>query len=364
MKIAAIIQPLEELAPLSLQESYDNAGLICGDPDSDCTGVLCSLDITEAVLDEAIQKGCNLLVAHHPVIFRGLKKLTGSHYVERIIIKAIRQGLAIYAIHTNLDNVKEGVSHRMARVMGIEGGSVLEPRLGTLKKLYSFVPVAQLEQVRSAVFAAGAGHIGNYSECSFSATGTGTFKGGADTHPFVGKPGERHYEEESKIEFIFPAHREKAVLKALLEAHPYEEVAYDLLAVTNTHPGIGSGWIGELPVAVEEQAFLLNLKNAFGLATIRHTRLTGRPVKKIALCGGAGSFLISNALSAGADVFISADIKYHEFFEADGRMLICDIGHFESEQFTVDLLADILQQKFPTFAVLKSDQLTNPVYYY
>ena len=364
MKIAEIIALLESIAPPSLQESYDNAGLLTGSAGWTCTGALCTLDATEEVINEAIQRGCNLVVAHHPIIFGGLKKITGRNYVEKTIITAIKNDIAIYAIHTNLDNVIAGVNGMMADKLGLVNRKILAPKEGTLKKLFTFVPLEQSEQVRTALFEAGGGHIGNYNECSFGAEGMGTFKGGESTNPFVGQPGERHNEQELKIEVIFPAYLQAAMVRALRTAHPYEEVAYDIVNLANTHPGIGAGMVGDLPDAVPETAFLKQLKQAFDLPLIRHTALTGRPVKKVALCGGAGSFLVSKALAANADIYITGDMKYHEFFDANGRLIIADIGHFESEQFTIDLLAGVLQEKFPTFAVLKTALKTNPVHYF
>jgi dinuclear metal center YbgI/SA1388 family protein len=364
MKIADIIALLESIAPPSLQESYDNAGLLTGNAGWVCTGALCTLDATEEVVLEAMQRGCNLVVAHHPIIFGGLKKITGRNYVEKTIITAIKNDIAIYAIHTNLDNVIDGVNGMMADKLGLKNRKILSPKEGMLKKLFTFVPVEQVEQVRAALFEAGAGDIGNYNECSFGVEGTGTFKGGEGTNPFVGQPGERHYEKEQKIEVIFPAYLQTALIRALRTAHPYEEVAYDVVDLANTHPGIGSGLVGELPQAMPEAAFLKHLKQAFDLPLIRHTALRGKPVKKVALCGGAGSFLVSKALGVGADVYITGDMKYHEFFDANGRLIIADIGHFESEQFTIDLLAGVLQEKFPTFAVLKTALKTNPVHYF
>jgi dinuclear metal center YbgI/SA1388 family protein len=364
MQIADIIACLEAIAPPSLQESYDNAGLITGNAGWNCTGVLCTLDATEEVIQEAIQRNCNLVVAHHPIVFSGLKKINGKNYVEKTVITAIKNDIAIYAIHTNLDNVLNGVNGMMADKLGLVKRSILAPKEATLKKLYTFVPVEQAEAVRAALFAAGAGHIGNYNECSFGTEGTGTFKGGAGTNPFVGTPGERHYEKELKMEVIFPAYLQTAIVKALLAAHPYEEVAYDVVNLANAHPGIGSGLLGQLPEPMPETPFLALVKQQFNLSLIRHTALLNRPVKKVALCGGAGSFLVSRALAAGADVYITADMKYHEFFDANGRLVIADIGHFESEQFTTDLLHKILQEKFPTFAVLKTIVKTNPVHYF
>ncbi|MFT3700948.1 MAG: Nif3-like dinuclear metal center hexameric protein [Agriterribacter sp.] len=364
MKIKDIINVLESLAPPSLQESYDNAGLITGNAQEECTGVICSLDVTETILEEAIRKKCNLIVAHHPIIFRGIKRLTGKNNTERAIITSIKHDIAIYAIHTNLDNVLNGVNGKIADRLGLIDQQILLSKEGILKKLYTFVPHSHAEAVRAAIWQAGGGNIGNYSECSFNAEGTGTFKGNDTTTPFVGKPGELHYEKEIKVEVIFPAWLQSQIIAALQTAHPYEEVAFDIIQLSNNYQAAGSGITGLLPEPVEETAFLTLLKNAFHLPVIRHTGLRGKMIKKVAICGGAGSFLIPNALASKSDIYITSDIKYHEFFEADNKILMADIGHFESEQFTIDLLHDILREKFPTFAVLKTEVNTNPVFYY
>jgi dinuclear metal center YbgI/SA1388 family protein len=364
MQIAEIITFLESLANPSLQEQYDNAGLITGSPGWECRGIICSLDATEEVVKEAMAKKCNLIVAHHPVIFGGLKKINGKNYVERTIITAIKNDIAIYAIHTNLDNVIDGVNGEMAKMIGLQNVSILLPKEHTLKKLFTFVPVEKAEEVRNAIFSAGGGQIGNYSECSFNAEGTGTFNAGTGAHPYVGNIGKQHQEKELKVEVIIPAYLEAAIVAAMKAAHPYEEVAYDVVALSNKHPQTGSGLLGALAQPMEEEEFLNLMKSIFHLSVIRHTRLTGRSIKTIALCGGAGSFLISSALRASADIYITADMKYHEFFDADGRMVIADIGHYESEQFTISLLQEVLEQKFPTFAVLKTEVRTNPVFYF
>jgi dinuclear metal center YbgI/SA1388 family protein len=364
MKIGEITSFLESVAPASLQESYDNAGLLTGNNSWECSGIITTLDATEAVVKEAINKKCNLIVAHHPIIFGGLKKLTGSNYVEQTIIAAIKNDIAIYAIHTNLDNVLHGVNAKIADMLGLINRQVLLPKAGILKKLFTFVPNSHAEQVRAAIFNAGAGDIGNYSECSFNADGEGTYKAGEGSHPFTGKIGERHAEPETKIEVIFPAWLEKAVCKALKNAHPYEEVAFDIISLDNVHTATGSGLLGYLPEAMTENELLALIKERFGLKLIKHTPLRAKMVKKVALCGGAGSFLTRAAITAGADIFISADFKYHDFFDADGRLVIADIGHYESEQFTIALLSEFLQEKFPTFAVLKTGVVTNPVNYF
>jgi dinuclear metal center YbgI/SA1388 family protein len=365
MKIADILAYLESFASRSYQESYDNTGLLTGSGAQECTGVLTTLDVTEAVVLEAVARQCNLIVAHHPIIFAGLKRISDANYVGRAVIAAIKQDIAIYAIHTQLDNkVYDGVNGRIAEQLGLIGRRALQPRESTLLKLYCFVPVDQLEIVRSAIFTAGAGHIGGYSECSYSVEGTGTFKGGEGTQPFVGRPGVRHSEKEARVEMILPAHLSRQVVQAMIAAHPYEEVAYDLVPLANMQPGIGAGLVGELPVPMEEEPFLELLCRVFGVPVVRHTRLTGRSVKRVAVCGGAGSFLISNALVAEADFFITSDVKYHEFFDANDQLVVADIGHFESEQFTIDLLFQVLREKFHNFAVLKSESKTNPVCYH
>ena len=364
MTIETIIAQLEILAPPSLQEGYDNAGLITGNLSAACTGAIISLDATEEVVMEAVQKKCNLVISHHPIIFSGVKKITGSNYVQKAVIAAIKNDIALYAIHTNLDNVYHGVNKMIADKLGLINRKVLLPKNGVLKKLYVYVPGEHATQLRNALFAAGAGNIGNYSECSFNSTGTGTFKGNKETTPFFGAPGKLEETPEIKMEMLFPAYIEQQVIAAMIANHPYEEVAYDIIALDNQYPAVGTGLAGELPEALNEKEFLRLIQKAFEVPVVRHTTLLNRKVKKVALCGGAGSFLISNALAAKADFFITADLKYHEFFDANGRMVIADIGHFESEQFTINLLAGFLQEKFPTFAALKTAVKTNPVNYF
>lgn len=363
MIIGEIIQHLETFAPPSLQESYDNAGLIVGESAAECTGIITCLDSSEAVIEEAMSKNCNLIVAHHPIIFRSLKKLNGKNYVERTIIKAIKNDIAIYAIHTNLDNVKKGVNKKIAEKIGLKNLEILQPKENILKKLITFAPIDKAEDLRNALFAAGAGQLGKYSECSFNSEGTGTFKPEEGADPFVGEIGTRHEEKEMKIEVIFPAYLEQKIIRAMIQAHPYEEVAYDIISLENYFSEVGSGMIGNLEKPVDEKDFLQMIKTAFDLKVIRHTGLSGKKVQKVAICGGAGSFLIPLAVSNKADAYITSDIKYHEFFDAE-TMLLLDIGHYESEQFTIDLLYEILKDKFPNFALRKTEVNTNPVNYF
>jgi dinuclear metal center YbgI/SA1388 family protein len=364
MLILDIIQTLESFAPLAYQESYDNSGLLTGNKNTNCTGVLCSLDVTVDVIEEAKKKNCNLIVAHHPIIFSGLKKLTGSNYVEQTIISAIKNEIAIYACHTNLDNVFHGVNHQMANQLGLMNRKILQPKTNILSKLFVFVPKNDADKVKEAIFKAGAGEIANYSECSFSTEGVGTFKGNGNSNPTIGKPLVRELVDEVKIEVIFPSYLQQNVVEQMKLAHPYEEVAYDIVPLSNQNQEVGSGIVGELPKSMTELEFLSFVKSKFDLKVIKHTPLLQKPIKKVAVCGGSGSFLIKNAIAAQADIYISADIKYHEYFDAEQKIVVADIGHWESEQYTIELLIEIIRAKTPTFAVLKSEVNTNPVSYF
>jgi dinuclear metal center YbgI/SA1388 family protein len=364
MKIKDIVKALEAWAPRSLQEDYDNCGLQVGDPEAAIDAAMVCLDCTEAVVEEAAARGCGLVISHHPVIFRGLKSLVAKGPVERTLLAALRHGIALYAMHTNLDNVMDGVNGEIAARLGLKPLQVLVPKPAHLRKLVVFVPKDHAKAVRSALFAAGAGHIGGYDECSFNLDGTGTFRAGAGTDPFVGTQGERHMEAETRVELVYQAPHEQAILKALREAHPYEEVAYDLYPLANMHPGVGSGLLGEWEQALNEEEFLRRLKEVFGLRALRHTRLPGRPIRRVALCGGSGAFLLPKAMASGADAFITGDVKYHEFLDVDGRLLLADIGHYGSEQYTMHLIQRRLGELFPTFAVRLTETVTDPIHHY
>jgi len=363
MTIGEICTYLETIAPLYYQENYDNCGLITGYKQTEATGALITLDCIESVVDEAIDRKCNLIIAHHPIVFSGLKKINGSNYVERVIIKAIQNNIAIYAIHTNLDNVSNGVNAEICRRLGLKSCEVLLPKKDLLKKLVTFIPVADFENVSQAVFTAGAGHIGNYNETGFSLHGTGTFKGNEQTNPSIGEKGKLEHVNEIRFETIFPSHIQNQVIDALIKAHPYEEVAYDIYPLANALSNVGSGIIGELEVETDETEFMQFIKQALNTKCIRHTALRGKKIKKVAVCGGSGSFLLRTAIASAADCFITADFKYHEFFDAEGKVIIADVGHYESEQFTKDLLYSLLLEKFPTFALHLSHINTNPVNY-
>lgn len=364
MIIKELTAYLESLAPAAFQEDYDNSGLIIGDPASEISAVLVTLDITDEVLEEAIQKKANLIVAHHPLIFRGLKKLNGKNYVERLVIKAIKNDIAIYAIHTNLDNVAGGVNTKIAERLGLKNVSVLRKKENTLYKLEVFVPRENSGALQNALYAAGAGNIGNYSDCSFKVEGIGSFRPQKAANPVIGSRGIYEEVEEYKVEVVFPANLKSKVLDAMWKAHPYEEIAYYLVSLENENQEVGSGSIGVFEEGMELRDFLKYLKEKMKVSVIRYAGPQNKIIKKVAVCGGVGSFLFPDAKGAGADVFVTADYKYHEFFDADNQIVIADIGHFESEQFTKDLLVEIISKKFSNFASYLSEIDTNPIKYH
>lgn len=362
MVLHEIIKALEELAPPFLQEGYDNSGLLVGDRMATCNKVLVALDCTEEIIQEAIDKGCNLVITHHPLIFSGLKKITGSGYVERTIIKAIKNDIAIYAIHTNLDNVFSGVNNEIGRRLGLVNLDILRKSSGNLRNLVTFVPEDHAGQLREALFDAGAGQIGKYDWCSFNLSGKGTFRPSSNANPYSGKKGRLSIENEIRIEVLYPVWKEKMILEAMRATHPYEEIAYYIHPLQNSYQDAGAGMIGLLEKAITEKDFISLVKKTFG-GMVRFTRFSGKRIQKIAFCGGSGSFLLPDAIASGADVFLSSDFKYHQFFDAEAKILIVDVGHYESEQFTINLIGEYLNKKFPKFAVLFTSHITNPVNY-
>ncbi len=365
MQIKDILTEIEKFAPLALQESYDNAGVQCGDINQEARGVLLTLDVTEAVIDEAIEKGDNLIIAHHPLIFSGLKKITGKNTVEKCLIKAIKHDIVIYAAHTNLDNVMQGVNHKIANKLNLQNLSILSPIKQRLLKLYSYAPAAHVPNILNALYDAGAGAIGNYSECSFQQNGVGSFRAMENTKPFIGTTnGSREVVDEIKFEVLLPDYLQEKVTNSLKKTHPYEEVAFEIIRIENSNQSIGSGMIGQLTEPMGTKAFFEYLKMKMGLQTFKHTLIHKEKIQNIALCGGSGSFLLQNAIAAKADVFITADFKYHQFFDAENQIIITDIGHFESEQYTQEIFMEILDKKFRNFAIHLSKVDTNPVKYY
>ncbi|MBA6153309.1 Nif3-like dinuclear metal center hexameric protein [Gelidibacter maritimus] len=363
MIIQDVITHLEELAPLAYAEDFDNVGLLVGNKNTPLTGVLVTLDTLESIVDEAIDSNCNLIVSFHPIIFKGLKKLNGSNYVERAVLKAIKNDIAIFAIHTALDNSLQGVNDIICNTLGIGNKKILLPQQGTIKKLTTFVPQKNANTVRLALFNSGAGTIGNYENCSFNTEGTGTFKGNEASDPKVGERGEYRQEQETQISVTFQKHLERQILNALFESHPYEEVAFEITTLDNYNQHIGIGMVGDLPNEINAEAFLQFVKQKMNVSCIRHSNLIKDKIKRIAVLGGSGSFAIAAARSAKADVFITADLKYHDFFAAENQIILADIGHYESEQFTKTFLANYLSKKITNFAVVLSKINTNPVKY-
>ena len=363
MKIKEIVSALERFAPLPLQDGFDNAGLQIGLTDAETTGALLCLDVTEAVLDEAIALGYNLVIAHHPLMFKGCKSITGKDYVERCILKAIKNDIVVYAMHTNLDNARNGVNFKIAEKIGLKNLRVLAPKENSLLKLVTFVPVAEADKVRRALFAAGCGNIGNYDSCSYNSEGEGTFRANAEARPFCGEIGELHREPEVRIETILPVYKEREAVKALLNAHPYEEPAFDLYPLKNDWKQMGAGLVGELEEPETELEFLKRIKRIFEVECLRHNKLPGREIEKVALCGGAGAFLLPEAIRSGADVFITGEIKYHDYFGHEEEILMAEIGHYESEQYTKEIFYSIIRDLFPNFALQLSKINTNPIKY-
>jgi dinuclear metal center YbgI/SA1388 family protein len=363
MIIKEVTNYIEELAPLNYAEEFDNVGLLVGTYNTIVSGILVTLDTLEETVEEAIANNCNLIISFHPIIFEGLKKLNGNSYVERVVLKAIRNNIAIYAPHTALDNSKNGVSAKICEVLGLQNTKILIPKKGIIKKLTTYVPIKHADALRNSLFSANAGSIGNYDNCSFNIEGQGTFKGNENSNPVLGEKGKQHTEKEIKISIVFESKNEASILNALKEHHPYEEVAYEIVTTENVHQNIGMGMMGELSSAMNEKDFLLFVKNTMKTDCIRHSAFINKKIKKVAVLGGSGSFAISNAKKAGADAYLSADFKYHEFFKAENTILLADIGHYESEQFTKNLLVDYLTKKISNFAVILSEKSTNPIYY-
>jgi dinuclear metal center YbgI/SA1388 family protein len=363
MRIKDIISVIEELAPVSFQESYDNTGMQIGSIENGTNSILLTLDVTEDTINEAIENKNDLIISHHPLIFSGIKKLAGRNSTERIVIKAIKNDISIYSCHTNIDSTWDGVNIKLAQKFGLQNIKILKTTSGSLKKLVTFVPTEHAEKLRKALFEAGAGNIGNYDACSYNTEGQGTYRANENANPFIGKINELHTENEIRIETIFPSYLKSKIISALHTNHPYEEVAYDIYSLDNSYSKQGIGAIGILNEAVDENIFLESIKETLNCKQIRHSALTGKKIKKIAVCGGSGSFLISDALSSGADAFITADLKYHQFQEPDNKMLLIDAGHFETEYHTLEIFYELLNKKFPTFAIYFSKVSINPVNY-
>ncbi|MDR3142580.1 MAG: Nif3-like dinuclear metal center hexameric protein [Tannerellaceae bacterium] len=363
MKIKEIVSALEKFAPLPLQDGFDNAGLQIGLTDAEATGALLCLDVTETVIDEAVSLACNLIISHHPLIFKGYKSLTGKDCVEKCIMKAIKNDIAIYAAHTNLDNAQGGVNYKIAEKIGLKNLQFLSEKEDMLLKLVTYVPESHAAAIREALFGAGCGHIGNYDSCSYSTVGEGTFRAGKDANPYCGTIGKLHRETELRIETVLPGFKEQAAIKALISAHPYEEPAFDIYRLKNSGAQSGSGIVGELDVAETELDFLKRVKEIFEVTCLKHNKPSGCSIRKVALCGGSGSFLLPCAIATNADAFITGEMKYHEYFGHESEILIAEIGHYESEQYTKEILHAIIKKQFPDANIYNSKTNTNPIKY-
>lgn len=363
MKLKDLCAYLDSVVPLSLQESYDNSGLQTGLPEWEVSSALLTVDVTEEIIDEAISAKCDIVVSHHPLIFNGIKSITGKTFTERILANALKNNIAIYSSHTNLDVLSYGVSWKMAQKLGLKDIKILAPLKNCLTKLVTYIPESHIEKVKDALFGAGAGVIGNYDHCGFVVTGTGSFRGNEKTNPFVGIKGKTHFEKEVRFETVLFSHLKTKIIKVLLDVHPYEEVAYDLYSLENENVDLGFGCVGELIEVTDEEDFLQLVSSVFEAKGIRYSKPTGKPVRRVALCGGSGASLINDAIASGADAFVTGDIKYHNFFDADNKILLVDAGHFETEKFSTEILKDLIIKKFPKFAVRFSETNTNPINY-
>lgn len=364
MKIREVISKIEKRIPLQQAEDFDNVGLLCGSWDRNVSGILICHDALENVVDEAIQKNCNLIVCFHPIIFSGLKSLTGKNYVERAVLKAIENKIAIYAIHTAFDNDFFGVNYGICNQLGLKNLKILQPKKNNLKQLTVFVPKEHAEKVREALFAAGAGSIGFYDECSFTINGDGTFRPGEGSNPFSGQQNIRENADEDMISVIFEDYKQVQVVSAMKNAHPYEEVAHQVYSLDNANQYAGLGMYGDFEEPLDEKDFLKIVREKFNLEVIRHSGFNNKKIKRVGVLGGSGAGGIRSAVSKKCDAYLTGDVKYHDFFLAESKMLICDIGHFESEQFVTQQLFEIFSQKFTTFAISKSIEKTNPVNYF
>lgn len=364
MKIKQIIAVLEEMAPLAYAEDFDNVGLLVGNADAEATGILVCHDALESVIAEAIAKNCNMVVCFHPIVFSGMKKITGKNYVERVVLQAIKNDVAIYAVHTALDNHKDGVNKVLCDALGLVNAKVLVPKVNFIRKLITYTVPENADKVRNALFEAGAGNIGNYESCSFNSSGIGTYQGNEDSNPVIGEKGKLTQTDEVKIEVTFEKHLESKILKALFASHVYEEVAYEIYDLQNTHQNIGLGMIAELETARTERDFLQMIKDKVQTESIRHSQFLNKNIKKVAVLGGSGAFAIKHAIAAGADAFVTSDLKYHDFYQAENQLLLCDIGHFESERYTKNYMVDFLMKKITNFAIILSEENTNPVKYF
>lgn len=362
IQIKEILGHLDTLAPFKYTESFDNTGLLIGDSNQSVTKALICLDVTDQVIDQAIAEGYDLIIAFHPLIFKGLKSIGTQDRVGRCVTRLIRHDIALIAIHTNLDKSMQGVNQMISQKIGLDAMRFLMPEQ-TMSKLVTYVPHAHVDVVRESLIQAGAGQIGEYGGCSFSSLGEGTFIPSKNSNPYVGEKEKMHREAEARLEMLVPHHLKSKAVQSLLAAHPYEEVAYDLYPVEVGGSIAGMGMVGELAKPMSPKAFLSHLQTVFGTPNIRYSAYN-KQIQTVAVLGGSGAFALGAAMGCGADALVTADLKYHDFFIPQEQLMLIDIGHFESEQFTLQILKDYLSKKIINFAFDLTSVNTNPVCYF
>ena len=365
MTVRGIQEIMEAWAPLDIAWERDNPGLQAGDTGRRVRGILVALDVTEPVVKEAKGAGANLIVSHHPLLFRPLRSLTTRSGTERTLTALARGGIALYSAHTNLDFTRGGTSFALAEALGLATEGFLTSSFRTESKIVTFVPPSHADSVAAAMAGAGAGVIGAYDGCSFRTEGTGTFRGGKGTHPAVGKAGVPEHAREIRLEMVAPRRAVHTVVDALKGAHPYEEVAFDVYPLDNTSGAYGMGALGTLPRAVPLADFLGRVRRALRTRSLRWSGDPRSRVRRVAVCGGSGSELLPQAIAAGADAFVTADVRYHTFQEAGTEITLVDAGHFETEfpvvAAVVDRLRGEIRARGARIPVRASSQATNPV---
>ena len=335
---------IEDKFPLSQQESYDNCGLIVGDPKKTVKKVLLALDCTEQVIKEAKLKKADVIITHHPLMFSSINKLTANDYEGSLIIKLIKSDIALYAVHTNLDNSINGINKYLALKLGLKNLQILVGKEKTFKKIITFVPKAYSQKVITALSAAKAGNIGLYSHCAFVTEGSGCFKPEKGAKPFLGELSKINQVEEVKLEMVFASENQKMIENSLKKAHPYEQPAFDIIELANPNPDIGAGIYGDLPAQINTAEFLKLVKTKLNLSYIRQSNSAKKFISKVAICSGAGFFVFEQAKRLNVDALVTSEIKHHEFLAAENNILLCDIDHHEGEIAAVNILDQILQK--------------------
>ncbi|MBI4536287.1 MAG: Nif3-like dinuclear metal center hexameric protein [Ignavibacteriae bacterium] len=367
MTVREIQDVIEHWAPREIAWGQDNVGLQIGNPASRLLGILIALDVTEKIITEARRHRANLIISHHPLLFKAPRSITPRNQVGRCIDALVKSGIALYSAHTNLDFAHGGTSWAIAEALGLTAVDFLYKPYKVQRKIVTFVPTDHVDRVAVAMAEAGAGRIGNYDNCSFRMLGTGTFKANERANPVVGSKNVLEKVAETRLEMVVDQWLVPGVLKALKQAHPYEEVAHDVYPTENESDAFGMGIIGMLVRPMTLKSLLALIKKKLGARALRCTGSLNHKVSRIAACGGSGSELLDEAVRARADAFITADVKYHTFHDANGRIALIDAGHYETEHLVVQTMAKKLAQEMrrmrihvPVFASRTS---TNPIVY-